>query len=344
MLMRISRRNISIPIRLLRFIGMSYSTMRHGALSLVAIVCVALVTPAFANHGPGTSGGGSSTASGETLKPGTFDLDLRIDYTKFEEISRSGAERRALHSGEFDGLDDAKITSISLAYGLFENFQVSAQLGYYWGNDFIDAESDDGDVESSTADPNGVTDLALNVKYRLLQGAPGNVSVIAGLILPTGRDDVRLGNGEFLEPSSQPGSGAVAYQLGLAYSRFLTSRITIDASGIYTFRNEHQGFEVGDRADLGVALAYRLTPSIQTFPNFSVFLENTAVWLGKDKEDGAENPNSGGWTWYVTPGIRVRFNKNVALTLAPSVPIVQDLNGDQIEARFKLSATLSFSF
>jgi hypothetical protein len=170
------------------------------------------------------------------------------------------------------------------------------------------------------------------------------VSVVGGLSVPTGRDDVRLDNGESLEPSSQPGTGAWGYQVGLAYSRFLTSRVTVDASGIYTIRTPHDGFEVGDRVDLGLAFAYRFTESIKAFPNISVFAETNAIWLGKDQEGGELNPNSGGWTVYLTPGARVRFSENFALTVAPSFPVLQELNGDQIEAQFKLAAMLSFSF
>jgi len=155
---------------------------------------------------------------------------------------------------------------------------------------------------------------------------------------------VRLSNGEPLEPSSQPGTGVWAYQVGAAYSRFLTPRITTDASALYTIRTPHDGFEVGDRIDLGVALAYRLTESIKAFPNYSVFGEANAIWLGKDEDGGEENPNSGGWTLYLTPGARVRFNENVAVTVAPSFPVLQDLNGEQIESRLKLAVMLSFSF
>ena len=116
-----------------------------------------------------------------------------------------------------------------------------------------------------------------------------------------------------------------------------------DASAIYTFRTRHDDFEVGDRLDLGLALAYRLTDSIKAFPNFSVFGEVNAIWLGKDDDGGEKNSNSGGWTLYLTPGARVRFTNWAALSVAPSFPVYQDLNGDQIESRFKLAVTLSFS-
>src|SRR6266516_4706977 len=84
--------------------------------------------PAIANHGPGTSGGGSATASGETLKQGSFDLSLREDYTQFEHITRAGAERRALKSGEFDALERSYLTTGATAYGITDEFQAGAQI------------------------------------------------------------------------------------------------------------------------------------------------------------------------------------------------------------------------
>jgi hypothetical protein len=318
---------------------------RRASIFAFVASCFLFINVCFANHGPGTSGGGSSTASGETLKPGAFDLSLNVNYTKFESISRNEAEQRAIVSGGFDALDDAALTTLSVGYGIIENLQVSGSIGYYWGNNFVDAEPDGlGGAESGVADPQGLTDLTLAGKYRFMQGAPGNIAVIAGAILPTGRNDVLLDTGERLEPSSQPGTGQYGFLAGLAYSRFLTSHLTIDGSGIYSQHFERNDFQVGQRVDLGAALAYRLTNSIKSFPNFSVFGEANAVWLGKDLNDGEINLNSGGWTVYLTPGGRVRFNDHLSLTVAPSFPVMQDLNGDQIKVEYKLSASLEASF
>lgn len=303
-----------------------------------------LTADAIANHGPGTSGGGSSTMSGETLRQGGFDLSLRTDYTSFEHKSRAQAEQEAIANGEFDAIDHSLIESFSVAYGITDDVQVGVQLGYYWGSGFIDAEEDGGGgATSATADPRGLTDTWVTGKFRVMHGANGHLAVQAGVKLPTGKDDERLSDGEKLEPSSQPGSGAVDYQLGLAYSRYLTSRVTIDASGIYTLRTEHADFQVGDRFDLGLAAAWRLTEDVRAFPNWSVSGELLGVWVGKDEDAGAANESSGGETVYFAPGVRARFNPHVALSLAPAVPIHQDLNGSQVETDAKLSFTLSMS-
>ena len=98
--------------------------------------------------------------------------------------------------------------------------------------------------------------------------------------------------------------------------------------------------------DAGVALAYRLTESIKSFPQWSVFGEASYVWLGKDDAGGDEgiNNNSGGNTLYLTPGLRVRFSENTSLTVAPSFPAWQDLQGDQIKSQVKLAVTFTYAF
>ena len=90
---------------------------------------------------------------------------------------------------------------------------------------------------------------------------------------------------------------------------------------MYTFRTRHDSFKVGDRVDTGVALAYRLTESIKTFPQFSVFIEANNVWLRKDTDHLEKDPNSGSDTLYLTPGARMRFHQNLAMTVAPSCEV-----------------------
>jgi hypothetical protein len=299
---------------------------------------------AYANHGPGTSGGGSSTASGETLKLGAWDFTLRFDVTQFESVSDAESRRRALKAGDFDSLRRAEVTTFGVAYGVTDEFQLGAQIGWYEGRHFTSAEDDGmGGTTLAHADPHGLTDLWLNAKYRLFENH-GQLALIGGVKLPTGDDDERLDDGSRLEPSSQPGTGAVDLQFGLAWSRYLTPRVTLDASALYTRRGDHDHFRVGDRADVGVALAYRLTESVKEFPNWSVSAELTDVWIGKDVDHGAANENSGGDSVLAAAGLRVRLSPRLALTLAPSLPLVQDLNGEQVKVRWKVALALSFSF
>jgi hypothetical protein len=296
------------------------------------------------NHGPGTSGGGSAAVSGETLRQGRWSFELRSEWTEFERTSRAEAEAEAIAHGEFDALESAWVQQLAVSFGLTDDVQLGLELGYYSGSGFIDAEEDGlGGAESATADPSGPTDAWVTAKWRVVRGSSGHLALIAGVKLPIGEDDETLSNGEELEPSSQPGTGAVDYRAGLAYSRYLTPRVTLDASGVYTFRTEHDGFEVGDRADLGLALNRRLTEDVRAPNNWSVFGELLGVWLGKDEEDGDSNESSGGETVYLALGVRDRIDEHVSLSLAPSVPILQDVNGEQVETDWRIGLGLTFT-
>src|SRR5262245_38937266 len=135
--------------------------------------------------------------SGETLREGRWDFSLRSEATRFEDVSRTEAEQRAIQSGEFDALDHALVETVGVAYGLTDDVQLGAQIGWYTGRGFIDAEADGmGGAESATADPEGLTDLWLTGKWRFAHGPSGQFALVGGVKLPTGKDDERLSNGE----------------------------------------------------------------------------------------------------------------------------------------------------
>src|SRR2546425_1812575 len=133
---------------------MSKKTLSGGSTirKFCTVIFLLISMPALANHGPGASGGGSSTISGETLKPWHFELSLREDFSQFEKFSNEGAQRRAHSGGDFDALDHGFVTSLDFAIGLFDNFQLGASTGYFIGRDFKSAAlQDDGSVEEAKA-------------------------------------------------------------------------------------------------------------------------------------------------------------------------------------------------
>src|SRR3989440_12451820 len=117
---------------------MSNSVLAGGSVirKYCSVVLLLISLPALANHGPGASGGGSSTISGETLKPGHFELSLREDFSQFEKFSNAEAAARARSGGDFDALDHGFLTSLDFAFGIVENLQVGGSIGYFIGNDF----------------------------------------------------------------------------------------------------------------------------------------------------------------------------------------------------------------
>lgn len=314
----------------------------------LATLGVALATAniAHADHGPGTSGGGVSTQSGETLKPGKFASEFREDYTEFQRLPQSAINSKAAAAGEIDLVDRSYIETLSLSYGVVENVQVGMSIGYYHAVRARSAEFDSGsgDTEIATFDPDGFTDLWLNGKYRFSRGPAGSFSVFGGVKFPTGRNDVVNSEGERVEPSATAGSGSYDGMLGLAWSRFLTSRITMDVSSQYTLRTEANGFKLGDRVDAGTAFAYRFTEDVQRFPQVSAFAEANVRYLFKSEEEGASNNNTGGTAIFLTPGVRVGFSRHFSFTASAPLPVLQDLNGEQLKTAYKINGAVTINF
>ncbi|MFN7973330.1 MAG: transporter [Acidobacteriota bacterium] len=307
-------------------------------------------TIALADHGPGTSGGGVSTLSGETMKQGKWSISFAIDATFFDDVSDEDAFARAARSGDhFDALDRSYLTSIAFGYGITDDVQIAASIGYYTADgariyDPGSGEEGAAAEEAETFDPDGLTDLWIDLKWRFYHGPAGSFALVAGVKAPTGKSDVTNSGGEGVEPASTAGSGAWDGRIGVAHSRFLSKRVTLDASLAYTARTRHDDFKLGDRVDAGVAIAFRLTGDAKSFPQASVFGELYARHLARSEEGSETTGNSGGTTLFVSPGVRFGFSRAVALTLSSQVPVSQDLHGEQLETSYKLSAAVSFTF
>lgn len=318
--------------------------MKPNPYSIVTATLFVLSCSAIADHGPGTSGGGAFTQSAETMKPGTFSADIRFDYTSFDSLSDSDIRGKVGRAGGIDLLDSASLTTLSVGYGVVENFQLGLSLGYYSATGASEVEGEGNELETSTFDPDGITDMALSGKYRFYRGPLGQFAFIGGLKIPTGRHEVTNSAGERVEPSATAGSGSWDFVTGTAYSTFLTSRLTLDASALYTFRTEHDDFRLGNRADAGLAFAYRFNDDIKRYPQTSAFIEANLRHLSKSEDGGSNDPNTGGTTFFVSPGLRFRFSPSIAFSIAVQVPVAQDLNGEQLETEYKLSAAFTMSF
>jgi hypothetical protein len=116
----------------------------------------------------------------------------------------------------------------------------------------------------------------------------------------------------------------------------------IDASASYTFNNEANNFEFGDAARLDFSYQHRIMPRKLEFglPAFVyTVLESSLAWQDNNKVDGVDDRNSGGASWFLTPGIQY-VTKRIVAEAAVQLPVLQDLNGEALENYY--TAILSF--
>jgi hypothetical protein len=318
---------------------------------MLAIIASALL---LCDHGPGTSGGGVGTQSGETLGPSKMTLTWRQDYTQYERLSSDDIESRTMKmSGEdhahFDALRWSLLETLEISYGLAEDWQFGYSLGWYKGNDLREGHlHEDGSYGyHEYGDISGMTDHWMTLKHRVLKGESGHLAFTAGIKLPFGDDDEIGEDGTRnapLEASLQPGSGTFDFLFGAAFSRYLTPNVTLDTSLSYTARTIEDDYKIGDLILYGLAVAYRFSENAASTPSASVFLELNLRHLFHNEEDDEEVHNSGGTVLFLSPGVKIAFTPGAAFTLSLQFPIVQDLEDEQQETDFKATTALTLSF
>ncbi len=99
-------------------------------------------------------------------------------------------------------------------------------------------------------------------------------------------------------------------------------------------------------ARLDGSLQYRLWPRElgAGTPGFLYgVIEANLVHRGKNRRSGATDPNSGGFTLFVLPGLQY-VTKRWILEAGVQIPVVQDLNGSALEDDYILRSGFRVNF
>jgi len=194
----------------------------------------------------------------------------------------------------------------------------------------------------------GLGDISLFGRYTVFRrDRPGRtlrIAPFAGLKLPTGEDDESDGFGR-LPPSVQPGSGSWDAFGGVVVT-YQTLAFQIDAQASYRANTEANDFEFGDVARLDGSLQYRLWPRElgSGVPGFLYgVLEFNLIHLDKNQDGGSDDPNSGGLSLFVLPGLQY-VTKRWIIEAGLQIPVLQDLNGTGLEKDYILRAGFRLNF
>lgn len=196
-----------------------------------------------------------------------------------------------------------------------------------------------------TRSTNGFGDMTVAARYTLLaRDRPGEtfrIAPFAGLKLPTGAQNEADALGRFAQPF-QLGTGSWDPLAG-AVLTWQTLRRELDVSATYQVRTEANGFRAGDEARAEASFQYRLVPwgSLGSGVPSYLFgvLESAVIWDGRNRVSGVDDANSGGLTWYVTPGLQYISERSV-IEGAFEIPVAQRLGGSALRNDFV--AVLSF--
>jgi len=197
-------------------------------------------------------------------------------------------------------------------------------------------------------DTSGIGDARLFGRYTIWRDdVPGQTLRVApfiGLELPTGDDDDRDGLGR-LPAMLQLGSGSWD-PFGGIVATYQTLDFQIGAEASYKVNTGANGFEFGDQARLDLSLQTRLWPR-ELGPGTPGFLygglEGNFAYQGRNEIAGADDRNSGGVSFFLSPGLQYVTRRWVVEAIV-QVPVVQSLNGAALEDDFVVRAGFRVNF
>lgn len=230
-----------------------------------------------------------------------------------------------------------------LGYGVTRDFALFGMLPYF--DKRLDMSMGGQDL---TRRKSGAGDLTLLGRYTAYEyNAPGRTFRIApflGVKAPTGEDSARDGSGR-LPPPVQPGSGSWD-ALGGAVLTYQTLDFQVDSQVSYKANREANGFRAGNVSEIDGSLQYRLWPRSlgAGVPAFLYgVLEANLVHAAKDRIGGIADPNSGGTTLFITPGLQYVTQKWI-VEAGVQIPVSQDLNGTALQNDYVFTTGFRLNF
>jgi Putative MetA-pathway of phenol degradation len=251
--------------------------------------------------------GGTAWAHGPVFSPGPETIwkgGTQVTVgTPYARQSGAGAKRE-----EFNPFFEVE-------YGLTENWEIGIEVPYK----FLDLNGPDAD---------GIGDVTLDTKYQFwkkdLPGAQYKAATFAKLKLPTASDT----------GTPRLGSGSTDFASGIA-AGYESRRWYWFTSAVYRFNGEGGGgLEKGDRQFLNAVGGIRPVLSEYNEPDTVLMLELNWERSDRDKLNGLNLANTGGWELFLSPVFWWTY-RQIAVKGGVQLPILQKLNGKQPDTDYR---------
>lgn len=284
------------------------------------------------------AGAGTGAANGD-FNNGILTLNknqwLLETYTDYRHINQNLPPITDVTDEEAP-LTSMLIQSLGARYGVTKSITLSALVPYVF-------------LHTDTGNDSGFGDLILLGTFNVYSKNNFSLALQAGLELPTGiQKDANFDNTTVVV-----GSGSYDPMAGIIISQ-RWSKLTLQANGLYKHTtNGFEGNYYGSIAIQNVSLSYRikgesafcvLTTDDKTtakpktaVPNlgWTVFGGYYGEWLDMLKEDGETDHDSGYYLGFATLGNNISY-KTWSFPLTLSLPIIQNMNGEQNTGGFRL--------
>ncbi len=336
-----------------------FKQQSHRGAALLAITAIPLLlagTSSAHAHGESIRGGGGGSIN--TVGAAILEepvVGLRWDARRYETFTdqelidfRAEGEDVHMHSSEdayflsfgFPINEDMDL-SFMLQYNNFKKFKDNGDQfasDCFASTPAVAGSPSTANCISPTEESPGFGDMLITSRYRFLNDGKHQLTSIFGVILPTGKITNKTDNGEIIGTHNQPGSGAITFQGGIAYSGHLTEGIAIDAAALYRFSTQGaKQFRPGNSTQFDVAASFAHHGSIVPV------IELNGIFFDQDLENDEIKKNSGGDVIYLSPGISFSLNDKQSIYTNVSYPVYQELTGISNDEKFRWSLGWSTS-
>ena len=198
----------------------------------------------------------------------------------------------------------------------------------------------------------GVGDVVVDTKWiffikNQLKGTT-RIGIQGGVKIPLGKTSAMLLDGTLAPRPLQLGSGSWDFPFKALFT-MTRDRFGLLANTGYQINTSDDGIDAGDVFSYDVALGFRLAPWVyKTLRDKSliVYLELNGEVAKRGEIAGTPNPDSGGHLLFLSPDVQWIPTPWLLFEGSVQFPIVQDLNGTQLEydTRLQLGTRFRFSF
>jgi hypothetical protein len=292
------------------------------------------------------------TQTGVTLPTGMWAGGIITQFSSFDSASNQkllSLKNNAIDDahGDVHSVNTLLIPSVFAAYGITDDLTLGLRVPYVLRSGVRSPQDTDPSLAvDKLGDPSGFGDVSFFGQYRFFHSADNlnHASLVVALKTPTGRTGVQTNQGDNFETHHQPGGGAWSPSVGLSFTRAMGS-FSFDTSMLYTVATTGaQKTDLGDIFGYNFALSYAFgAPARNNFFSSSnnapwtAVLELNGEWQDYQKTAGVIDPNSGGNTVFISPGIRYSGGKSWNTALSIGAPIVKDTNGYQTDPDYRIT-------
>ena len=199
----------------------------------------------------------------------------------------------------------------------------------------------------------GLGDIAVLGRYTFYNthtlDTTTSVAALLGVKFATGATDAKTDDGlDFLDSHNQLGTGSTDYLFGLSYNHSI-QRLSLAANLLGVIPTQGKfgdtSHQFGNMLNYDITAKYRVHPTVFEPAASQIFLALgvNGELREREKVDGVEDPNSGGNTTYLSPGLQVVIGPHWVLELSYQHAIYHNLYGEgQLGETYKVNTGVTY--